>query len=34
LAQLVNHDACTSCAKCARMCPDAALTIFARPREG
>lgn len=26
-------DACTSCAKCARMCPDAALTIFARPRE-
>ena len=31
---LVNPDACTSCAKCARMCPDAALTIFARPREG
>ena len=26
-------DVCTSCAKCARMCPDAALTIFARPRE-
>lgn len=31
---LVNPDACTSCAKCARMCPDAALSIFARPREG
>ena len=31
--RLVNPDACTSCAKCARMCPDAALTIFARPRE-
>ena len=31
--RLVNADACTSCAKCARMCPDAALTIFARPRE-
>ena len=24
---------CTSCAKCARVCPDAALTIFARARE-
>ena len=32
--QLVHPEACTSCAKCARMCPDAALTIFARPREG
>ena len=31
-AKLVDADACTSCAKCARMCPDAALTIFARPR--
>jgi 2-oxoglutarate ferredoxin oxidoreductase subunit delta len=31
--KLVNPDTCTSCAKCARMCPDAALTIFARPRE-
>ncbi len=30
--ELVNADACTSCAKCARMCPDAALTVFARPR--
>ena len=32
-AVLVDPDACTSCAKCARMCPDAVLTIFARPRE-
>ncbi len=31
--QLVDPGACTSCAKCARMCPDAALTVFARPRE-
>jgi len=30
--RLVDPDGCTSCAKCARMCPDAALTIFARPR--
>ncbi len=30
--QLVDADACTSCAKCARMCPDAALSIFVRPK--
>lgn len=30
---LVDPAACTSCAKCARMCPDAALTVFVRPRE-
>jgi 2-oxoglutarate ferredoxin oxidoreductase subunit delta len=30
---LVDADGCTSCAKCARVCPDAALTIFARPKE-
>ncbi len=30
--KLVNPDACTSCARCARMCPDAALAIFSRPR--
>jgi 2-oxoglutarate ferredoxin oxidoreductase subunit delta len=30
---LVHPEVCTSCAKCARMCPDAALTVFARPRE-
>lgn len=29
---LTDAAACTSCAKCARMCPDAVLTIFARPR--
>jgi 2-oxoglutarate ferredoxin oxidoreductase subunit delta len=30
---LIDPAGCTSCAKCARVCPDAALTIFARPRE-
>ena len=30
---LIHPETCTSCAKCARMCPDAALTVFARPRE-
>jgi 2-oxoglutarate ferredoxin oxidoreductase subunit delta len=30
---LVDPGGCTSCAKCARVCPDAALTIFARPKE-
>ena len=33
VARLVDPDACTSCAKCARVCPDAVLTIFARPKE-
>lgn len=32
-ATLVLPDACTSCAKCARMCPDAAISVFARPKE-
>lgn len=32
-ALLIHPDACTSCAKCARMCPDAAISVFARPRE-
>ncbi len=32
-ALLVHPDACTSCAKCARMCPDAAISVFARPKE-
>ncbi len=31
--RLVDPPGCTSCAKCARVCPDAALTIFARPKE-
>jgi 2-oxoglutarate ferredoxin oxidoreductase subunit delta len=30
--RLVDASGCTSCAKCARVCPDAALTIFARPK--
>jgi 2-oxoglutarate ferredoxin oxidoreductase subunit delta len=30
--RLTDASGCTSCAKCARVCPDAALTIFARPR--
>ena len=33
VVRLVDPDACTSCAKCARVCPDAALTIYARPKE-
>ena len=31
---LIDEAACTSCAKCARMCPDAVLTIFARAEGG
>ncbi len=31
--RLTDPGGCTSCAKCARVCPDAALTIFARPKE-
>lgn len=30
--ELVDPSACTSCAKCARVCPEAGLTIYARPR--
>jgi 2-oxoglutarate ferredoxin oxidoreductase subunit delta len=30
--RLIDASGCTSCAKCARVCPDAALTIFARPK--
>jgi 2-oxoglutarate ferredoxin oxidoreductase subunit delta len=30
--KLVNPQACTSCAICARVCPDCALEVFARPR--
>ena len=33
VARLINPDACTSCAKCARMCPDGVLTIYAHPKE-
>lgn len=31
--RLTDPVGCTSCAKCARVCPDAALEIFARPKE-
>ena len=30
--RLTDAHACTSCALCARMCPDAVFTIYARPR--
>jgi len=30
--KLVNPEACTSCALCARVCPDCALVVFARPK--
>ena len=30
--RLADPDACTSCAICARVCPDAVFTIYARPR--
>jgi 2-oxoglutarate ferredoxin oxidoreductase subunit delta len=33
VVRLVEADACTSCAKCARVCPDAVLTIYARRKE-
>lgn len=31
--QLTDPAGCTSCAKCARVCPDAALTIFVLSRK-
>jgi 2-oxoglutarate ferredoxin oxidoreductase subunit delta len=30
--RLTDATACTSCALCARMCPDAVFTVYARPR--
>jgi 2-oxoglutarate ferredoxin oxidoreductase subunit delta len=33
VVRLVDADACTSCAKCARVCPDAVLSIYAKPKE-
>jgi 2-oxoglutarate ferredoxin oxidoreductase subunit delta len=30
--RLIDPDGCTSCAKCARVCPDAVLTILVRAR--
>jgi 2-oxoglutarate ferredoxin oxidoreductase subunit delta len=29
---LVDAAACTSCALCARICPDVVFTVYARPR--
>ena len=29
---LTDARACTSCALCARICPDTAFTVYARPR--
>lgn len=31
---LTDATACTSCAFCARVCPDAAFTVFAAPKAG
>ena len=31
--RLLDAAGCTSCARCARVCPDAVFTVFARPRE-
>lgn len=32
--RLTDPRGCTSCAFCARVCPDAVFTVLARPREG
>jgi 2-oxoglutarate ferredoxin oxidoreductase subunit delta len=32
--RLRDAAACTSCVLCARICPDAVFTVFARPKEG
>jgi 2-oxoglutarate ferredoxin oxidoreductase subunit delta len=31
--QLTDATACTSCALCARVCPDAVFTVWAAPRQ-
>jgi 2-oxoglutarate ferredoxin oxidoreductase subunit delta len=31
--RLTDAGACTSCAFCARVCPDVVFTVFARPKE-
>ncbi len=31
--RLTDAAGCTSCAICARVCPDAVFTVFARPKE-
>jgi 2-oxoglutarate ferredoxin oxidoreductase subunit delta len=30
--RLLDAASCTSCALCARICPDAVFTVYARPR--
>jgi 2-oxoglutarate ferredoxin oxidoreductase subunit delta len=30
--RLIDAAACTSCARCAKVCPDAVFTVFAPPR--
>ncbi len=30
--RLTDAAACTSCARCARVCPDTVFTVYARPR--
>ena len=32
--QLLDAASCTSCAFCARICPDAVFTVYAPPRRG
>jgi 2-oxoglutarate ferredoxin oxidoreductase subunit delta len=31
--RLTDAAACTSCARCAKVCPDAVFTVFAPPRQ-
>ena len=31
---LIDAGGCTSCALCARICPDTVFTVFARPKVG
>jgi len=31
--RLTNPATCTSCVICARVCPDAVFTVYARPKE-
>jgi 2-oxoglutarate ferredoxin oxidoreductase subunit delta len=31
--RLTDASGCTSCAFCARICPDAVFTVYARPKE-
>jgi 2-oxoglutarate ferredoxin oxidoreductase subunit delta len=31
--RLIDPAACTSCARCAKVCPDVVFTVFAAPRQ-